>query len=104
MSLITVKHVRSKEGWEKPKDGSASWIDYWEKNSSFKLGSQCRDCRCSITASNPFVGAHVKKAGNSDMSIYIVPTCKTCNTRGASDFHEFKCDERILIPANVNNL
>ena len=104
MTTIKVKHVASKDQWKEPKDGCGTWIEYWKKHSGFQLKNTCRDCRLPITQDNPFVGAHVKKVDDIDDSIYIVPTCKRCNTQGAFDLHEFECDPRILVPANKDNL
>ena len=104
MEKIKVKHVASKDSWAKPKDGSKSWIEYWERYSGYKKQSFCRDCRCTTTDDNPLVGAHVKKVEGNDNTIYIVPTCKKCNTAGASDCHSFECEEAILVPANKDNL
>ena len=98
--LIKVKHIATREGWEKPKDGSEFWIDYWKEHSGFELKDFCRDCHEKISGNNIFVGAHVKRVGADDDTVYIVPTCKKCNTKGASDYHEFYCDKRILVPAN----
>ena len=95
MSKIKVKHVASKDAWQKPKDGSNTWISYWEKHSGYKLQDFCRDCGCKVSTDNPLVGAHVKKVGSNDDSIYIVPTCKNCNTAGGFDYHEFECEEKI---------
>ena len=105
MAKIIVKHVGTKDGWEKPKDGSPSWIAYWEKYSGYKKQDFCRDCGKKVTdKDDPLVGAHVKKVDTNDDSIYIVPTHKSRNTRGATDKHEFECEEAILVPANKNNL
>ena len=102
--LIKVKHVHSDDRWANPKDGSPSWIEYWKKYSGFELKDFCRDCHCKPSGDNIFVGAHVKKVNSLDETIYIVPVCKACNIKGASDCHEFECDSRILVPANKNNL
>ena len=104
MGRIKVKHVATRGGWEKPKDGSGAWIKYWEKHSGYQLKDFCRDCGCKVSTDNPFVGAHVKKVDSSDNSIYIVPTCKSCNTAGGFDYHEFECEEKILVPANKEKL
>ncbi len=103
MGVITVKHVSSKDGWEKPKDGSPTWIDYWVVHSGYELNDFCRDCRKHISR-DCFVGAHVKKVGKQDNCIYIVPTCKSCNTKGGFDLHEFRCEESIMVPANKERL
>lgn len=102
--IIKVKHVGSRPGWERPKDGTGSWIEYWSKHSGFELQNFCRDCGSEPKGDNIFVGAHVKKVDSDDDTIYIVPTCKRCNTAGANDKHEFSCDERILVPANKYKL
>ena len=104
MAKIKVKHISTKDEWEKPKDGSDSWIEYWKKYSGYQLKSFCRDCGNNVYGTNILVGAHVKKVNSSDNCIYIVPTCKSCNSAGASDEHEFECEEAILVPANKNNL
>ena len=103
MSRIKVKHVLSRDDWGKPKDGSSNWIEYWKKHTKFPLQDFCRDCGSKVGGEN-LLGAHIKKVDAKDESIYIVPTCKSCNTKGASDCHEFECDERILVPANKDNL
>ena len=61
MTDIKVKHVASRDDWKEPKDGSGTWIEYWEKHSRYQLKDFCRDCRKKVTSDNPFVGAHVKK-------------------------------------------
>lgn len=104
MAKIKVKHIATKDDWEDPKDGSSSWIDYWDKHSKYNLQDFCRDCGKKISGTNIFVGAHVKKVNSTDNDIYIVPTCKSCNTKGMSDGHEFECDEVILVHANKNKL
>jgi len=104
MTNIKVKHVASRDDWKEPKDGSGTWIEYWEKHSGYQLQDFCRDCRKKVTSDNPFVGAHVKKINSSDNSIYIVPTCDRCNKQGKSGEREFIVAEEILVPANKGKL
>lgn len=102
--MIYLEHVSSKDSWIKPKDGSNSWIEYWEKHSCYSLPVYCPDCHEFITSFNPLVGAHVKKVYSSDNNIYIVPVCKKCNTIAATDNHRFYCSENLLVPANKDKL
>ena len=102
--LILVKHIGTHPDWEKPKDGSDDWIEYWKRHSGIGVGYVCNDCGCLYTINNPAVGAHVRKAYSDDKKVYIVPTCKKCNSRAASDQHTFYCDSSKLVPANKDNL
>ena len=99
-----VRHVASRNDWAKPKDDSDAWRDYWYQHSSYEYPTVCPDCHRRIWRSNDLVGAHVKKVYSSDEKIYIVPTCRECNSKGASDYHMFECPEEYLVPANKNNL
>lgn len=103
MARITVRHETTRDGWEHPKDGSGTWINYWRRHSLVPC-YVCSDCGEFPFGDNPMVGAHVKKVDGDDGRIYIVPTCRACNSRGAKDHHEFVCDRQLLVPANVNNL
>ena len=98
-----VKHVSSKETWQYPKDGSESWLEYWYNNSKYSYPSYCPDCGQRVYKSD-LVGAHVMKENSFDKKIYIIPVCRQCNTKGASDNHSFACDSEYLVPANKENL
>lgn len=104
MAKIKVKHVATKDEWEDPKEGSPSWIEYWDKYSNYMKKDFCRDCGKKVEGDNILVGAHVKKVGTDDNDIYIVPTCKSCNTKGMHDGHEFECEEAIFVHANKEKL
>lgn len=80
MEKIREKYVATKDEWEDPKDGSSSWIEYWDKHSAYQKQDFCRDCGQKAVGDNILAGAHVKKVGIDDIDIYIVPTCKSCNS------------------------
>ena len=102
--LVYVKHIASKDDWAKPKDGSDDWLNYWYRHSRYKYPTICPDCGRTIISKNDLVGAHVMKVNSTDKTVYIVPVCRSCNTKGGSDHHSFLCDEDLLVPANKNNL
>lgn len=101
---VLVRHVASRDDWAKPKDDSDAWRDYWYQHSPYNYPSSCPDCHRRITSSSMLVGAHVKKFYSNDQKIYIVPTCRECNLKGATDYHTFECPEMYLVPANKDNL
>ena len=103
MGKILVKHIASKDDWGVPKDGSTSWLEYWEKHSK-KYAFFCCDCGKTCPSTKDIVGAHVQKVNSHDKSVYIVPTCNACNVRGAHDNHSFRVEEGDLVPANKDNL
>ncbi len=103
-----VKHIASKDDWRSPKDSSTSWIDYWEKNNYSALltnGLRCRNCGCEGAKNNPIIGAHVQKVNSDDKTVYIVPTCKECNSKGIGNTPRvFEVSECDLVPANAKKL
>ena len=101
---IILKHVSSKDVWAKPKEGSSCWLEYWNKYCKEYYPKYCPDCRKRIYSDNELVGAHVKKCYSIDNNVYIVPVCKSCNTAGGTDNHEFMCDSNLLVPSNKERL
>ena len=102
--LIRVYHADSNPSWDTPKDGSKTWFEYWKKYSRAYVPYKCPDCGKLFINNSDIVGAHVKKRFSSDNSVYIVPVCRECNSRGGSDNHSFECDDLLLVPANKDRI
>lgn len=71
-----VKNVLGSSRFPAPK-GYSSWLEYWETCS----GQSAFICSANDCLGMDLVGAHVQKAYSDDQSWYIVPLCKSCNTR-----------------------
>ena len=92
--MTKVYHCPTADNWKK-----RNQIEYWENNSLLPLPTKCLDCGCTPTYINDLVGAHVRKEyGNNH--VYIVPTCRRCNSAGAQDNHSFYVNENYLVPLN----
>lgn len=75
-----------------------SWLDHWKKFGKTSLPAKCSEVSCSYT---PEVGAHVLKDIPTDNNWYIIPLCKTHNSKlGESIIIK---DSVILVSANVTN-
>lgn len=74
-----------------------SWLDHWKKFSGQSLPSYCPESSCT---GKPEVGAHVQKDNSSDSSWYIVPLCKTCNSKTGKSL--VISDYVNLVSANVS--
>jgi hypothetical protein len=74
-----------------------SWLDHWKKFSGQTLPTYCPESTC---AQKPEVGAHVQKDSTSDSAWYIVPLCKTHNSKMGSSLTV--SDSVALVSANVS--
>ena len=91
-----VKNVNGSSRFASP-SGYDSWLEYWETHSG-KTASRCSAIDCHDFGIWNLVGAHVKKVYGSDNSWYIVPLCRSCNTRT----DEFYVDETLVpVPSNL---
>ena len=95
-NIMLVKNVNGSSRFSSPA-GYDSWLEYWEDKSG-KTASRCSTTDCKLSGRNNLVGAHVQKAYSSDKSWYIVPLCKSCNTR--TDV--FEVDAQLVpVPSNL---
>lgn len=82
-------------------------MDYWIENSKYDIPNICPCCKGSITNGGCTIGAHLVKYGNKSGEVYIIPTCKSCNStykNGEEGNHPFYILEDMFVPANTNNL
>lgn len=94
--MTKVKNVNGSSRFVSPA-GYNTWLDYWEAKSG-KTASRCSATDCHKIGRWNLVGAHVKKATGFDNSWYIVPLCRSCNTRT----DEFYVDETLVpVPSNL---
>ena len=97
--MTSVKNINgtSQKRYAKPKDGSSSWKEYWEKHNDegceFGL---CGNMSCYDRKAD--VGGHVVKVNSRDQKWYIVPLCSSCNQ--LSDDEIFKVPDNFLVPVN----
>lgn len=92
-NMIRVKHRQGTSMWEKPTDGSSSWLEFWSKRARVNLPLRCPQCGSAMVEP---VGAHVVKADYYDRSVYILPVCKSCNSESSD--RPFLIDENLLVP------
>lgn len=95
---VKVKHAKSTT------DNSEVWFDYWLEHVKEDISKyqswHCECCDLDVPI-NEMVGAHVVKADNSDDTVYIYPTCDTCNKtykESKADDKEFSVPITELIP------
>lgn len=86
-------------------DSSLVWLDYWEERSNEDVSKykywKCECCGKDVPI-NKLVGSHVVKVDDPDETIYIYPTCDTCNKtykETKADTKEFSVPETLLVPA-----
>lgn len=90
---IKVKHAKETT------DDSKVWFDYWLEHTKEDVSKyqswHCECCNHDVPI-DEMVGAHVIKADNSDDTVYIYPTCATCN----NTYKEDKADTKTFsVPA-----
>ena len=74
--MASVKvHNLNGTGGRVPKDGSASWLEWWKK----KTGKSCFFCSNISCVRASALGGHVQKDAADDDHWYIVPLCDACN-------------------------
>jgi hypothetical protein len=98
---IKVKNVNGSSLFNKPADYD-SWLSYWENNKKLLNADkryECPACNEPVTK-DYFVGAHVQKVNSADERWYIVPICKSCNSREG----HFEIDAKLLldVPSNLD--
>jgi hypothetical protein len=93
---MTVKNVNGSSRFSSPA-GYNSWLDYWEDKSGMTAW-RCSATDCMSYGRINLVGAHVQKAYSTDQRWYIVPLCKSCNTR--NDVFEVDA-ELVPVPSNL---
>lgn len=98
VQTVKVKHAKNTT------DSSKVWFDYWLESTNinkFEYNTwQCQCCKTIVPISD-IVGAHVIKADGSDDTMYIFPTCDTCNKTykgDKADKKEFSVPITELIP------
>lgn len=73
---VEIKHAKDTT------DNSKVWFDYWIKQTKEDISNlptwNCECCNEEVLIGE-MVGAHVIKADGSDETVYIYPTCDTCN-------------------------
>lgn len=73
---VEIKHAKGTT------DNSKIWFDYWIKQTKKDISNcltwNCECCDKEVPI-DKMVGAHVVKADGADDTIYIYPTCDTCN-------------------------
>lgn len=95
--MVEVKHIEiltniahcsgtSKRSPECKKCGS--WINHWEKYTKNSLNSLECCCLCGFGLKE--VGAHVKINGYKGE--WIIPACKSCNSKGGNDVIVYEVD------------
>lgn len=83
-----VYHAKNTTGYT---CNSKSCIDCWKEHAEKSYRKKCYCCgRPAIEFQYDFVGAHVYKwselAYNADRTLYVVPTCRDCNTESPEDY------------------
>lgn len=95
---VKVKHAKDTT------DNSKVWFDYWLEHTKEDISNyQLWHCECcgEDVPIDEMVGAHVIKADGSDDTIYIYPTCGTCNKTykgDKADVKEFSVPATELVP------
>ncbi len=81
--------------------GFSSWLEYWENYPPKKIPAEycCPACG-NHTQKCDLVGAHVEKVGSTDKQMYIVPLCRTCNSK-KEQLGMFSVDATLLVPSNL---
>lgn len=73
MAYFTVTNINGTADLS-PKDGSSSWLEYWE-NATGREAGHCHRWKCTVPATD---GSHVMVQGHGQ-TWYIVPLCHTDN-------------------------
>lgn len=73
-----------------------SWLDHWKRFSGQPLPPYCQQSTCY---EKPEVGAHVQKSASTDQKWYIVPLCKTHNSKTGESIEIM--GSSVLVSANV---
>jgi len=73
-----------------------SWLEHWRNYSGQSIPTYCPEKAC---INKPEVGAHVQKDSSTDRSWYIVPLCKTHNSKTGQSLE--LVDSIRLASANV---
>lgn len=96
---VEIKHAKDTT------DNSKVWFDYWIKQTKEDISNlptwNCECCNEEVPIGE-MVGAHVIKADGSDETVYIYPTCDTCNKtyKGEkADIKVFSVPITKLVPA-----
>lgn len=89
---VKVKHAKNTT------DNSKVWFDFWLEHTRENISNykswHCECCNKDVSI-NEMVGAHVIKTDNSDDTIYIYPTCDTCNKTYKGDNAD---DKEFYVP------
>jgi hypothetical protein len=85
--------VRNINGTSQNTCSCGSWLKHWENHSHQKAGF-CSSMYCGNKATD---GAHVQKDTPYDRSWYIIPLCRSCNTRFGQELDVF--DNTVLVSA-----
>ena len=87
---VEVEHVKG-SAKKKPPKGHDSWLDYWKSGSGQSVPSLCPDCKKTRKIE---CGGHVKFNSRQ----YIVPVCKSCNSKGGFFCVDVDKGLRVLAP------
>lgn len=74
-----------------------SWLDHWINFSGLAVPSYCSEKTC---IQKPEVGAHVQKDSSVDSNWYIIPLCKTHNSKTGESIEVV--DSTKFVSANVS--
>jgi len=86
--------VKNLKGTSDNKCNCGTWLRHWEVFS----GKKANLCCVSACLSKATIGAHIKKAGITDSSSYIVPFCDTHN----KSENNLEIGTTTLVSANVS--
>ena len=74
-----------------------SWLEHWENNCG-KKADICSALNCSKNAE---VGGHVQKINENDDHWFIIPICKSCNSKHGQEYEVKANTTFISIDVNI---